>query len=185
MGKSDGIPYDISIQSSKGADNKGIGFAYFHLYEGDCFGGGGVQFCQRNELVVNTIVEHQEHGRVVGVVLDPKETFGGIVGFSILHAWGGDEAFVLLSVGGETDPSVEEHFQFAPYFAQVIRLGVLKQSFDEGKHPRGDAREAPYVSVSCLGYDGRDFLHPVLEEEGFFGGNSYGTAQAGHLFDED
>ena len=117
LGKSDGIPYDISIQSSKGADNKGIGFAYFHLYEGDCFGGGGVQFCQRDKLVVNTIVEHQQHGRVVGVILDPKETFGGIVGLPVLHTWRGNEAFVLLSVGGKADPSVEEYLQFAPYFA--------------------------------------------------------------------
>lgn len=74
---------------------------------------------------------------------------------------------VLFAVGGEADPSVEEHFEVGPYVFKMCLAGLFEDALDDNEHPRGNAGEVRDVGMEGLLCD---FLYlglPVVHESHF------------------
>ena len=97
-----------------------------------------VKLFHGNELEEDAIVNHQAHGRVVGIVLQTEESLGRIVCFHIMHTGGRDKVMILFFVRSKGNASVEEYLQIGPYFAQIVGSGKFYHSVQYRHHPRGN-----------------------------------------------
>ena len=113
--ETDGVAEHVAPQSARGRDEHGVVLARLDSPEGYYLVGAHLL-----ELVEHVVVEHQQHGLVVRVVLQAKEALAGVVGLHVVHLVARDEAFVLLTVGREGHAAVEEHLQVGPHLLQVL-----------------------------------------------------------------
>ena len=96
---------------------------------------GTVQLIHGDELIEDTIVKHQAHALIGGIVLKAEETFRGIVRLHIVHAWLGYQLPVLLAIGSKGHSAVEEDFQIGPHLFQTVYSCLLQNLQQDGKHP--------------------------------------------------
>ena len=104
-----------------------------------------IDFFQWNELVEDTIIDHQQHRRVRKVILRTKVSFGSIVSLYIMHLWRVNDLFVLFAVRSESHPTVEEYLQIRPYFFQCLLTGFLENTLDKYQHPRRHAGQTGHI----------------------------------------
>ena len=83
------------------------------------------EFVHRDELIVYPVVQHEEHAGFAGVILNSEEALTRIIRLLVVHKLGGDERFVGLSVGRETNPPVEEYLEVRPYLGDRLPPRLL------------------------------------------------------------
>ena len=84
-GKLHRITDHVSPQSAGRRNHHCVILVKFHLFEAVSTWIFFINFFQWNELVENTVVDHQQHGRVRKIVLRTKVPFGSVVGLYIMH----------------------------------------------------------------------------------------------------
>ena len=84
-GKLHRITDHVSPQSAGRRNHHCVIFVKLHLFEAVSAWIFLINFFQWNELVENTVVDHQQHGRVRKIVLRTKVPFGSVVGLYIMH----------------------------------------------------------------------------------------------------
>ena len=84
-GKLHRITDHVSPQSAGRRNHHCVILVKFHLFEAVSTWIFLINFFQWNELVENTVVDHQQHGRVRKIVLRTKVSFGSVVGLYIMH----------------------------------------------------------------------------------------------------
>ena len=157
-----GVANQIAPQATRRGDNHGIVRSHFHVPKGDDLVAGNArsevvhlllhlgQVVQGDELVEDTVVEHQQHRRIGGVVLYAEEALTGVVGLHVVHVRLGDELLILLSVGREGHTAVKKHFQVGPHLFEMLLARQLHDTCQHGEHPRRHATEVGDVLVQGL-----------------------------------
>ena len=135
----------VAPEAAGGGDNHRVVLAFLHAPEGY-----RVATVHGDELIEDTVVEHQQHRLVGWIILDTEESLAGVVGLHIVHPGRGDELFVLLTVRRESHTAVEEHLDVGPHLLQVLLARHLHHTGEYGEHPGGDAREVGDVLVHRL-----------------------------------
>ena len=165
-GELHGVAYHVAPQAGRGGDNHRIVLPQFHFLQA-----AGVRMLlahllQRDELVEDAIVYHQQHGRVGRVVLRAEVSFGSVVGLHVVHPAAADDLLVLLAVGGERHAAVEEDFQVGPYLLQTLLARLLQEVPDEHQHPRRHAGEVGDIGMKGFAGDGFYLWLEVLHQGG-------------------
>ena len=114
------ISNHISPQTGRSGDYHGVVFCSAPPPRGRRYADSPCLHLQAGELVEDTVVNHQQHGRVGRVVLRAEVAFGGVISLYIMHLAAADHVFVLLSVGSEGNAAVEEHLQVGPYLLKAL-----------------------------------------------------------------
>ena len=99
----------IAPQSARGSDDHGIVLSRLHGFERNGDGIRLAHILQGDELVEHAIVEHQQHGVILGIILYAEESFRGIVGLHVVYLRRGDDLLILLAVRRKGDAAVEKH----------------------------------------------------------------------------
>ena len=134
-GETHRVANHVAPQSAGGTDEHGIVPACLHSPKGHDMRIGAFQLVHGDELIEDTVVEHEAHGEVGGVVLNAEEAFAGIVGLHVVHVGRRYQFPVLLAVRRERHTSMEEHFQIGPHLGQVVLTCNLQHTVHHGEHP--------------------------------------------------
>ena len=80
-----GVSNHIAPQTRRSRDNQCIILVHFHFFQAVDAGILFTYIFQWDELIEYTVVDHQQHGRIIRIVLRTEIPFGGIVCFYIMH----------------------------------------------------------------------------------------------------
>ena len=110
------ISNHITPKPGRSGDNHCVVFIEFHFFQTTDTRIFLTDIFQWNKLIEDTVIDHQQHSRIVRVVLCAKIAFGRIVCFYIVHLGAFDNLSVLLPVRSKSYSAMEEYFQIRPYF---------------------------------------------------------------------
>lgn len=130
----------VAPQPAVGGNDDGVVYSGFDFFQQQRFRVGFAEFAHGNELVVHTVVEHEQHRRIGGVVLQTEESLGGVVRFEIFHFRVGQEPLVLLAIGCEVDSPVDEKFEVRPHLVEVGFARAFENPVNKRQKPRGNSR---------------------------------------------
>ena len=179
------IAYQVAPQARRGGDDHGVVLAQFHFLQAIGVRVLLVDFLQGDKFKEDTIVYHQQHGRIGRVVLRAEIAFGGVVRLHIVHLRAADNLLVLFAIGCEGHSAVEEHFQVGPHFFQRLPSRFIQDMLDEHQHPRRHAGQVGHVRADGLS---RNSLHLRLEfahQGRLFARHADEVDQRGDVFYED
>ena len=179
------ISNHISPQTGRSGDYHGVVFVQLHLLEAEGTRILLAYIFKRDELVEDTVVNHQQHGRVGRVVLRAEVAFGGVISLYIMHLAAADHVFVLLAVGSEGNAAVEEYLQVGPYLLKALLSRLFQYMFDEYKHPGRYTGKVAYICMDGFAGNGLHFGLEVLHQGCLLAGYADKVYQWVDIFYED
>ena len=139
----------------------------------------------RDELVENTVVEHEQQRRIVEVALDAEETLTGIIRLHIMHVGFGNQLLVLLVIGCERHAPVEEHFQVGPYLVERLLAADLQDTGQHTEHPRRYTAQVGHVLLPGLVGNALALQLKVVQQRCLLLRHAYQVGQRVDILDED
>lgn len=118
IGELHGISNHIPPQSGRSGDDHCVVLVEFYFFQTADTRIFLADIFQRYEFIENTVINHQQHSRIVRVVLCAEITFGGIICLDIVHLGTFDDLSVLFPIRSKSHSAMEEYFQIGPYFFQ-------------------------------------------------------------------
>ena len=140
--KADGVANDVTPQSARRADDNGIVLSGFNAPQwhrvqmvGTMLKLGFAELVHGNKLVEHAVVEHQEQGRIVGLRLNAKEPFAGVVGLHVVHVGVMNNVPILLTIGRKRHSAMEEHLQIGPNLVNATFSADFEHPGEHTHHP--------------------------------------------------
>ena len=188
--KAHGVAYHVAPQSARRADEHRVVSAHLHVPEGHNASAVGVAAVgsarlHLHELIEHTVVEHEQHRLVCGVILYAEETLAGVVGLHVVHVWRRYQLFILLPVWREGHAAMEEYLQVGPHLVEVFLARQLHDTGEHGEHPRRNTAEVGHVLVERLLCDALAFLLEIAEQSRGLLRHAHQIGQGIDVFYED
>jgi len=126
----------ITPQSTVSTNYHGIVFSYFYLIKWNGQRIFVMVTVHRYKLVINTIIEHQQHILFIWFILNGKKPFRSIICLHVVHIFLWNKFLVLLSVWIKFDPAMCENLNIRPNFEYIFLAGFFKYPFQQNQIPR-------------------------------------------------
>ena len=155
----------VAPQPGIGGNHQGVVFVKFHFVQRQGFGLFPVQLFHRDELVKNTVIQHQQHIVRTGAVLDAKKPFRSVVNFHVAHRWRRNQFLgEQFAIRVKRHRSVRKNLQIGPHFEDVFLARQFQYPADQHDCPRGHAQNAGHVFVDGGLRHFFDFLLPLVHQ---------------------
>lgn len=173
----------VAPEAGVRVEHDGVVHAGLHLPDRQAGGVGREVLGQRDELVEDAAVQHEQHARVAGDVLVGDEALAG--GIQLDRVDGPADALLDLgAVGFVVHAPVHEQFEVREdVLDRFARAG--REAVEVHLHPGRDAGDEAHVGAQRLLDDRVDFHFPVLDRVGGVGGELVAAEVGRHVVVHD
>ena len=176
------------MKAAVGGNHHGVVGVHFHVGqpEGRRKGGSlGIEIGGKGqELVVDAVIQHQQHVVRTQAVLDGEEPLARVVGLNGVDARRHD-AVEGLPVGVKGDPAVHVELQVWPHLPEVILAGQVENALEEDLGPAWDTGDNADVLLDGGPGHPFDFLLPVRHQGNGPRRGAAELAPPGQVVDDD